>query len=303
MDELILLIHSKAPWPFGWRASFARLVVYDRLEDISSGVAFQTSKQVGEQTLPYPGQPMAVAVDNQVHGNHDGTHEQDIPLENIAEDDHEQDLESQEDHEVQTPELQAKNDAARKIQTACTRHLERKKAVPTGIHAVRARFWSQLQARAAEMTWNHPSRYKLILQGPMVHVLVCLDLLGAAADSAKREVKKRAKVAHHEELEELMESQKRYSGFLKSIINLQKKLGPPSDLHEHRDLQALKAAVLEVQKVIERVANDPSFIATTKQIGQDWGYGRKGILQETVHRKILKPKLVIDPEDRMFPGL
>ena len=210
MDELILLLHSKSPWPYGWRTSFARLVVYDRLEDISSGAAFQASKQVGEPTLPHPGQPMTVVVDNQAHGNHDGTHEQDVPLENVADDDHEQDLEPQEDHEVQTPELQAKNDAARRIQAACTRHLERKKAVPTGVHAIRARFWGQLQARAAGMTWNHPSRYRLILQGPMVHVLVCLDLLGAAADSAKREVKKRAKVAHHEELEELMESQKRY---------------------------------------------------------------------------------------------
>ena len=209
MDELILLLHSKSPRPHGWRANFARLVVYDRLEDILSGVAFRTSKQVVEPTLPHPGQPMAVVVDK-VHENHDGTHEQDIPLENVADDDHEQDSESQEDHEVQTPELQAKNDAARRIQAACTRHLERKKAVPTGIHAIRARFWGQLQTRAAGMTWSHPSRYRLILQGPMVHVLVCLDLLGAAADSAKREVKERAKVAHHEELEELMESQKRY---------------------------------------------------------------------------------------------
>jgi hypothetical protein len=62
--------------------------------------------------------------------------------------------------------------------------------------------------------------------------------------------------------------------------------------------------VLEVQKVIERVASDPLFVKPMKQIGEDWEHGRKGILKEAVHRKkVQKPKLVIDPEDRMFPGL
>lgn len=62
--------------------------------------------------------------------------------------------------------------------------------------------------------------------------------------------------------------------------------------------------MLEVQKVIERVSSDSWFVADMKQIRQDWEHGRKGILEEAVHRKkVEKPKLVVDPEDRMFPGL
>jgi len=65
---------------------------------------------------------------------------------------------------------------------------------------------------------------------------------------------------------------------------------------------ALKAAVLQVEGVVERAAGDSSLAAAKRRIDQDWGHGRKGILKEAVHgRKIQKPKLVIDPEDRMYP--
>jgi hypothetical protein len=211
MDELILLLYSKSPRPYGWESKFARPVIYDRLEDVISGIAFQTSKHLDGPPMFHPSQFNTVATDSQVYGNHGGDREQeDVPHESAMEDDNEQDLIVQDSHEGPTPELQAKIDAARKIQAAGIRHLERKKAIPTGIHATRARFWSQLQARAAGMTWGSSSRYKLILQGPLVHILVCLDVIGAAADSAKRDVKKRSKTAHHRELEELMESQARY---------------------------------------------------------------------------------------------
>ncbi|KAF9647525.1 hypothetical protein BDM02DRAFT_3187952 [Thelephora ganbajun] len=298
MDELILLLYSKSSRPYGWTSSFARPVIYDRLEDVISGIAFQTSKRIDGPPMPLPSQSSTAATENQVDNNHDGEREREgAPHESVVEGD-EEDLPEQESHGIQTPELQAKIDAARKIQAVCIRYL--KKAVPTGIHATRTRFWNQLQTRTAGMVWSHPSRYKLILRGPLVHVLVCLDVIGAATDSAKREVKKQSKAAHHEELEEVMESQARYRGLLKAVISLQKKLGPSSDFHERRDLLALKAAVLEVQEVIERAAGDLSFIAAMKEIDQDWEHGRKGILKEAVHRKIQKPKLVIDPEDYLY---
>jgi hypothetical protein len=60
--------------------------------------------------------------------------------------------------------------------------------------------------------------------------------------------------------------------------------------------------VLEVQKVIEQATSNSSFVTDMKQIGQDWEYGQKGILKEAVHgRMVQKPKLVIDPEDYMYP--
>ena len=210
MDELILLLHSKSPRPYGWNFNFARPIIYDRLEDVTSGVAFQVSKKVDRPSTSHPDQLGTTEAHDQIDDNHEEQEQDDTPHENVVEDDHEQDLAAQEDHEVQTPESQAKVDAARKIQAAYIRHLTRKKTISTGFHAIRTRFWGQVQTRAAEMTWSHSSMYKLILRGPVVHILVCLDVLGVTTDSAKRDVKKRSKVAHHEELEELMESQARY---------------------------------------------------------------------------------------------
>ena len=68
-----------------------------------------------------------------------------------------------------------------------------------------------------------------------------------------------------------------------------------------RDLPVLKAAVSEGQKVIKRAAGNSLFVTGMKKVEQDWWeHGRKGILEEAVQRKrVQKPKLVIDPEDRI----
>jgi len=211
MDELVLLLYSKSSRPYGWKSKFARPLIYDKLEDITSGIGSQSSKHPNGPPMLHPGQPNTAGADDQVGDNRGREREPEgTPHGNVMEDDNEEDLVTQENQDAQSPELQAKIAAARKIQAACIRHLKRKKVVPTDIHATRARFWSQLEARAAGMTWSRPSRYKLVLRGPLVHVLVCLDVVGTAADSEKRDVKKRSKVAHHQELEELMESQARY---------------------------------------------------------------------------------------------
>lgn len=204
-------------------------------------------------------------------------------------------------------ESQEKLDAAGRIEATYIRHLTRKKAfsMSTDVNAIRVRFWIQLQTRTAEMDWGRLSVYKLMLLGPVVHILVCLEVLGAATESAKRDARKRFNVAHHQELEDLMKSMERYrsgpsppllsclttsahspSGLLKAIIDLRKKLAPSSNFHERQDLRALKAAVLEVQMVIEQAAKDSFFVSDMKRIGQDWDLGRKGILEEAMHRKV-----------------
>ena len=59
---------------------------------------------------------------------------------------------------------------------------------------------------------------------------------------------------------------------------------------------------MEVEGVIKRAADEPSFIGDMQQIDKDWEYGHKGIVKEAVHgKRIQKPKLAIDPEDRMYP--
>ena len=59
--------------------------------------------------------------------------------------------------------------------------------------------------------------------------------------------------------------------------------------------------MLEVEGVVRRAAGDPSFITTMNQIDKDWEYGHKGIVKEAVHgKKLQRPRLVIDPEDRVY---
>lgn len=63
---------------------------------------------------------------------------------------------------------------------------------------------------------------------------------------------------------------------------------------------ALKAAVLEVGKLIDRVSEFPGKAATkTKEgIKEDWKLGWDGIVKEAVNgRKGQRPKLTLDEED------
>jgi hypothetical protein len=55
--------------------------------------------------------------------------------------------------------------------------------------------------------WNGQGtvRYKLLMQGPLVHVLVCLDGIKMFADQVNRDSKKQLKGDDHKRLEELIE--------------------------------------------------------------------------------------------------
>lgn len=95
--------------------------------------------------------------------------------------------------------------AARTIEAAYCRLMTRKKEILKGIDATRARLWSLLRDRASSMGWSGNIHYKLLMQGPLVHVLVCLDAIKMFADRVNKVTKKQLQADDHTRLEELME--------------------------------------------------------------------------------------------------
>ena len=87
-------------------------------------------------------------------------------------------------------------------------------------------------------------------------------------------------------------------------MELQTKLGHLSPFHNDRDVPALKAAVLEVGRLIDRLSEFPGNPATkTKErIKEDWELGWDGIVKEPVKcRKVVqKPELTLDEEDLLY---
>ena len=91
-----------------------------------------------------------------------------------------------------------------------------------------------------------------------------------------------------------------YSDLQRATVDLQMKLGHLSSLHEHRNVSALKAAVLEVERLIGRLSefSGPAAMKTKERIKEDWKLGWDGIVKGPARtRKVQKPKLTLDEED------
>ena len=95
-----------------------------------------------------------------------------------------------------------------------------------------------------------------------------------------------------------------YSDLQRAIVELQTKLGYSSSLHERRDVLALKAAVLELERLIGRLSEfpGPAAMKTKERIKEDWKLGWDGIAKEPVRtRKVQRPELTLDEEDILYP--
>ena len=93
------------------------------------------------------------------------------------------------------------------------------------------------------------------------------------------------------------------SDLQKATVELQAKLGHSSSLHEHPNVPALKAAVLEVGRLIDRLSefSGPAAMKTKERIKEDWKLGWDGIVKGPAGaRKLQRPKLTLDEEDRMY---
>ena len=86
-------------------------------------------------------------------------------------------------------------------------------------------------------------------------------------------------------------------------MELQTKLGHSSSFHDDHSTPALKAAVLEVGKLIDRLSEfSGKAAAKTKEgIEGDWKLGWDGIVREPVRvRKAQRPTLTLDKEDLLY---
>ena len=93
------------------------------------------------------------------------------------------------------------------------------------------------------------------------------------------------------------------SDLQRAVVKLQAKLGHSSPFHNDRSTLALKAAVLDVGKLIDRLSEFPGNAATiTKEgIEDDWKLGWDGIVREPVRvRKVQRPTLTLDEEDLLY---
>ena len=188
LDEMVLLLHSKAPKYQGWVSRYVRTVMYDKLEEIPDRLRSKAAGRSG-------GRPIEPE-------NDDGLQKQlALPEEDVLNPtDGEANIDNggQDEASASPEEIQA----ALVIAAAYHRFSKRKKEVLKGINATRARLWSLLHTRASFMEW---SRYKLLMQGPLVHVLVCLDGVKMFADYINKDSKKRLQGGGHKKLEELIE--------------------------------------------------------------------------------------------------
>jgi hypothetical protein len=84
-----------------------------------------------------------------------------------------------------------------------------------------------------------------------------------------------------------------HSGILKHVKRLRKALGPESDLHRHRDVEKLKACVVEVGELL---CQPPPF--GTPELRGDLNIALRGIVvaKQPPKRTKLKPKLCVEED-------
>ena len=279
LDEMILLLHTTISGPHEKRSEHIRPVSYGRLGDVPKLVMSS------------------------------GDHEEEIndPRINAA----------KVIQDAYRRRLEWKRaGAAQKIQAAYRRHLKRKSTVRKRIDATQA-YWDLLRKKSMEMEWPKDSRYYLLFRVPLAYILVCLDIIGAFADSGKKEANKRMKTARNKDLEKLDETRKQYMydsvdstlykgsnkysrTLFRTTVELQKKLSPTSKYHGRQSVSDLQRAVLEVKAVVESLENIPESAATRSKIQKRWDQGWKWIFEKQRSRakgkKPEKPKLVLDED-------
>ena len=197
-DEMIHLLHSEAPMIQGWVSRYVRPVMYEDVEDIPDRIR---QKDIGGSEDP--GFPDSEECPTEPEGDNSQEEQPALPEEVVLDskdgrnlvDDNGQDEVSASPEEIQ---------AVLVIEAAYHRVSTRRKEVLKGIGATRARLWSLLHERVSSMEWSRHSKYKLLMQGPLVHILVCLDDVKIFADRVNRDSKEQLRENDHKRRELLI---------------------------------------------------------------------------------------------------
>lgn len=193
---MILLLHPKVRKYQGWISRYIRTVTYENIEEVPGRLRAMAigRADVRAQTGPIPERGPAEPE------NKDGQQRRlDLPEEDVL---NPSDGEAPVDnvgHEEASPSPEEVQ-AVLAIETAYHRVLTRRKEV-----LKRARLWSLLHDRTSSMEWPRDKHYKLLMQGPLVHVLMCLDDVKMFADQTNRDSKRQLQGDDHTKLEELIE--------------------------------------------------------------------------------------------------
>ena len=224
-DEMILLLHTALPNPFGRKPMHIREVSYDKLDDVPRlllSTASSAMRPGATSVHPQHWSHVKVATEVKPGGGDNGQGQQkfvDIPQESIAGGTETEVVPGGDDEEetdgtrVNAAKIiqdvyrrylgRKRTDAARKIQAAYRSRLKRKSVVRKGIEATQAHYWHLLRKRSKKMEWTKDSRYYLLFRVPLAYILVCLDTIKSFADSGKKEAKKRMMAEDHRKLEEV----------------------------------------------------------------------------------------------------
>jgi len=199
LDEMVLLLHSKAPKFQGWVSRYVRTVTYENPEEIPDRLRAKAANCVDPRRPADSPEEHPIEPENEDdQQKHPALPEEDV----LSPGDGEPPVDNGGHEETSTSPEEIR--AARKIEVAYHRVIARKKEVLKGIDATRARLWSLLHDRASSMDWPRHKQYRLLMQGPLVHVLVCLDGIKMFADYISRDSKKQLQGDDHRRLEELI---------------------------------------------------------------------------------------------------
>ena len=190
-DEMILLLCSKAPKYQGWVSRYVRTVTYGNIGEIPDRLRAKAIGRSGGRVVEAE--------------NDDGRQKQfGLPEEDVLNpNDSETIIDNGDQDEITASPEETR--AVLVIEAAYHRFSKRKRKVLKGIDARRTRIWSLLYNRASSMEWSTRRRYRLLMQGPLVHILVCLDGIKIFADSSNVDAKKQLQGANHKRFEELIE--------------------------------------------------------------------------------------------------
>jgi len=266
LDEIVFLLHNTLPGPHVWRSKYVRLVFYNRLDEVPGLLLSMTPSAL--MTVTTPAHPQ------RLDGDHDEQGQEiyiDIPRERIADRAEVEVVIPGSDHEQETNGTRV--DAARTIQDAYRRHLERKWAgaarriqaayrrylkrknfVRKEMEAAQAHYWRLLRKRSMKMQWSKGSRYYLLFRVPLAYILVCLDVVTAFAVSKRRESKKRLMTEDYRGLEELVDAlvQYRYDDADYTLSRWPKKSQQTPRKNDRASEQALPVISIPRGKICKR---------------------------------------------------
>ena len=204
LDEMILLLHSKAPKYQGLVSRYVRTVMYENIEEVPDHLRANATGRtaISAPADPPPGFPTPEG--HPIEPENDGQQKHpDFPEDVLNPSDGDPPVDNGGREEASTSPEEIR--AALTIEAAYCRVMTRKREVLKGIGATRARLWSLLHDQASSMEWPRHTQYKLLMQGPLVHVLVCLDGIKMFADQTSRDAKKQLQGDDHSKLEKLIE--------------------------------------------------------------------------------------------------